>query len=423
MNVLSEDLTSAGFLINPSGGAGSAGTEILYGVHAKTDARIGYDTNNPAGQRKMMCDTFDANGYVSYSEIDGYPNAVTAGYYGDIGVMLVGLDQIQANPITFPRDSADSKYLRDLAVQTYFRDLNQLSNFSNLSGMEMISFINLLKKVSLYGISLHPMRFTPITLWTGPDKGKVVHYPIPRVVKYVSHANPLAHFTYAFLDSVAQQVDSKGNGLLWDEKGGPFLGYSVESVKGYINAIEGLFAGDMISLAAERYLRTNASARELPPDMLKADFYNEVNYLHNIDDLILSPLNVNVNDKNSGAPLRNFSVTIPERIPDPRDVDIGVAGKTGDGYYYPRARLKQIYEHAMTLAGDYLIAKTRNLLATGKADINLLLGYRYPTSYGVALAKVDLPNITARRTTEDTIGKYALLGTIALYAGIYLANK
>jgi len=420
---LGDDLTSEALLLNPSGAAAPIDTLTLFGKKAELKPVYNVSINPPAGNwkevKKLVTAYPDSVGLVSFSEADSPPVlnaffAITSKYNKDYP-LLCTFSQIQTDPITYQRSEDDTAAGRTAAANEFFHRLSQFSNLSNLSGSMLISFVNLLKSHLAFGVTFWPARFSgEIGSWV---------VPLPR---YIALSFPPGNAPalnkdlvyYGFLDSDDPPV------IMVDSAGEKLLGYRTEYVKAYIDAIEGLFASDVAAQTASHYLATNAAARELPLDLLKADFYDKVNYIHNIDDLILAPINVNVNDKTSGTPLKDFQMSIPEKIPDPRTkVPTGTAGKTGDGFYYPRARLKQIYEHAMTITGDHLIAKTRELRATGKADINLLLGYRYPTSYGIALAKVDIPNITDRRTTEDTIGKYAVLGTIALYAGIYLANK
>lgn len=342
-------------------------------------------------------------GFVSFTELDGGPSlTLYLKWYSSESFSHWNLrnvaaslhfQQIRSFPVTYSRVQPDSAEARDAARAGYFSRITQFSNVSSLQGSELISFVQLLKMAPLYGVALRPFR-------VGSVLGMTV--PLPRFIRVLQ------------IPPSKTIPEAPDNTIMLDQSE-PYLGYHTVCVTSYILAIEALFAQDVIARAADKYLSAIGSAKYLTDrTMVEQDFYDKANYVHAIDDLINAPINVTVKDRVSGAPLHDVSVFIPEVILDTRPV--GTPGRRKDGMYYPRARIKEIYTDAMKLALAEILKQSRT------RGVDISAGFRVPTTFGLALSKVDIPK-TGGTLTEDTVKKFVLLSLAAGAGAFFLSGK
>lgn len=197
----------------------------------------------------------------------------------------------------------------DTLQKSYF---GRLSTISLLSQDPMLNFIRELKRYQLYLVELSDWKKTyEITVFAKSVTGPKVY----------NNAKFRALYNIPYFSGPA------------------FLGYSEENSLSYINAIESLFSEDMITRAVNHFRSMQHHSDVWDEKTVIKLFSNDLNFIQGIDNVINASIPVKVINS-QGAYIAQRNLSIPDKMKNPVD------GST----YYPKRRLKEIYEKAMSVA-------------------------------------------------------------------------
>jgi hypothetical protein len=314
-------------------------------------------------------------------------------------------EQVRSMPITAERTEKETFDMHKTAAAKYRGLLTTISNLSDLSGLDILVFLRELKKYPLYSVSLFP---TPVS------RLAALAFPDSTIDFALSRPNPTIKGTLYF-EERNESLSVPGSSDVF--KGRCFLpepacnGYSDAMNLAYIMAIESMFAENAVARSLAEFQKSEFAKTLTDQSLLIAAFSDLVNELHNIDDAICEPINVTVVDISTNAPLADFQISIPVRIPDTRPAGY----RNPDGWYYPRARIKEIYRGAMEYAKNHIF------VAAAEKGIDLPSLFRFPIAEGYSLAKIDIPKFGLE--PENPLKKFGVLATLAAVGGYFLAQR